>query len=259
MASVLARGPWRRGGRRASGGGGGAAPAWTPASASPFVWFREDATDDGSGRANPWIDKSANGFDASNGTATARPTIGTDARLAGQFSLAYDGGDLLIPSFSVTQWALLHNGSGCTFGWAGALDSGASGNQIIFTSQSSVSSVARGFTLRADATSQNLDVFISNGTILNISNSGLGTFTRNVGHRISGQCTPTGIVIRLNGSEILNTTYTGATSTGDATGRGIGSLPGISQTWLGGMSDLFVLPSLVSLDTVDAYLLARYT
>lgn len=253
-----------RGLRGLGGGGGAAAAAWTPLDfgAALKQWLRDQAVADGSGNANPWTDLSASGWDASNGTATSRPLITTDARLGGQFALHFDGtADALNPLPSAaSDWTRAHDGSDICMWGAWAADTAATGNRVFASTFSAISALNHGFALRMDTTNSDVDLFVGNGTGTFVVNATGSSVAKNVGHYWAYRANSTGYELRIDGAPYLSAAWTGTPSSSAPTVRMWQSgLNGANSFWDGtiaefGRADTYP----ASLADLESYLAARY-
>ena len=88
-------------------------PAFSPLDLSPTLWL--DASDEstlsgpGGGAVSQWNDKSGNGYDLTQGTATNQPTTGIGTQ-NGLNVISFDGSDLLVAA-TASDWTFLHDGS----------------------------------------------------------------------------------------------------------------------------------------------------
>lgn len=113
-----------------SGYGGTGRQLWTPAQLSTALWL--DAADTSTITLNgstvsQWNDKSGNGRNVTQATATSQPTYNTTA-INGKAALSFDGGDSLQ---NLTPGALLRNVSGGTLATVASYTNNAAGRCAI--------------------------------------------------------------------------------------------------------------------------------
>lgn len=200
-----------------------------------------------SGFVKTWYDQSGNGYDATNTTTTAQPTIiagGAVVRENGKPALSFDGGDFLTTSGTNSAWKALWDGSNSAV--MAVVKLSATGVRVIIASARGTSSLV-GYDLLSNTTERVIS-FVPNAANADNNN----TSGNNV---IVGQSLIVDILdadnataadrtkIYINGgSAIQNNTGTGTVSTSNATHSfQIGSRgDGNGNYWPGTMQEIVV-------------------
>lgn len=177
------------GGRRSGfrGIGAGDVVALDPAgviAGEQISWEREQATDDGSGRANPWIDKYT-GCDLGQTTAGSRPAItAVDAAFNNFLTINPDGVDDVLIATTGTESVFkpLHDYTGFLAAFAFS-SAGTSAEEFLWATCSS--SVQIGIRVRWDSVAEALMVAVANGvTDIHSVKTANGTVPKNQKNRI---------------------------------------------------------------------------
>lgn len=235
------------------------------ASASQVAWWREEATPDGSGLANPWIDKYV-GFNASNGTASARPFIsGSDSRFKGFLSLDFDGTNDGLTAGTVTDWRMLHNGTGALL-WS-VFRSESTGSQQHILTTMALSAGNTGFSIRFDGGNENLLISIcdSTGVPYFQATTAAGTVTRNTQHRLvwwwkDGLAPANEFELWLDEQILLSGNVTKTPATGSSqTALFHGRNGTATQFFDGQIAECGIITDISLVSSFVSYLRARYT
>lgn len=199
-----------------------------------------------SGFVKTWYDQSGNGYDATNTTTTAQPTIiasGAVVRENGKPALSFDGGDFLTTSGTNSAWKALWDGSNSAV--MAVVKISATGVRAIIASARGTSTLV-GYDLFSNTTERVLS-FTPNAAQTDNSN-----MTNN--NVIVGQSLIVDILDADNataadrtkiyvdgGSAISNNTGTGTVSTSDATHSfQIGAHGNGAYFWNGTMQEVVV-------------------
>lgn len=115
---------------------GGSAPPFVPSDiANLKAWYdaSDTATITVSGTAvTQWNDKSANGYNLTQGTAGKRPQSGTRTQ-NGLNAIDYDGSDDVLAASTAANWAFLNNSGGSTYFMAIYTDTASDGRMLLDT------------------------------------------------------------------------------------------------------------------------------
>jgi len=137
-------------------------PNSTPAG-TQIAWYREDATNDGSGNINPWIDKWT-GNDQSQTTVANRPNIvATDPVFNNFQSYQWNGTSdvTLSPASTEGNFVAMNNGTGFLV-WAVFTATSASVSQYMMGTANT--STETGFRMLYNGTAERMSFHIANGS-----------------------------------------------------------------------------------------------
>lgn len=169
-----------------------------------------------------WRDKSDNGYNFGQSTASAQPTSGVTTK-NGLNVITFDGGDNLISSSSNSVWNFMHNSTGCTF--FVVVEVTGTNNPFIFDNYAQ--DLTPGFYTARDHSTNRMNHIVSASSgsyVLPIENVQTGVFNANTWYYISILSDPANGTAQnrskftLNTSSVYaNNTNTASVSTGTST------------------------------------------